>query len=50
MIVFQNLLDIAAFIAAVVYFAVNPDFDKGKPQRLRLFLERLAKDMISESV
>jgi hypothetical protein len=50
MIFFQNLLDIAAYNAAVVFFAVNPDFFKGKPQRRRLFLERLAMDMIAESV
>jgi len=49
MIFFKNLLDIAAFNAAVVFFVVNPDFDKGKPQRRRLFLERLAMDMIAES-
>ena len=28
---------------------MNPDFDKGKPQRGRLFLERLAMDMSADS-
>jgi len=32
MIFFQNFLDIAALNAAVVFFSVNSDFDKGKPQ------------------
>jgi len=49
MIFFQNLLDIAAYNVAVVLFSVNPDFDNGKPQRRRLFLERLAVDMIAQS-
>lgn len=47
MVFFQNMLDIAAYNAAVVYFAVNPDFEVGKPQRRRLFLEKLAMEMIT---
>jgi len=41
MIFFQYLLDIAAYNVAVVFFAVNSDFNNGEPQRRRLFLERL---------
>jgi hypothetical protein len=50
MVFFQNLLDIAAYNAAVIFFAVNPDIDRGKPQRRRLFLEGLAIDMITPAI
>ena len=50
MIFFQNILDIAAYNAAVIFFSVNPDFDTGEPQRRRLFLEKLAMDMIDDCI
>ena len=47
---FQNLLDIAAFNAAVIFFYTNPEVDHGKPQRRRLFLHKLAMDMIAPAI
>lgn len=50
MVFFQNLIDIAALNAYVVFSSVNTDYNIGKPQRRRLFLEELALDMISKGI
>jgi hypothetical protein len=50
MVFFQNLLNIAAYNAAVIFFSVNPDIDNGKPQRRRLFIEQLAMEMIAPAI
>ena len=50
MVFLQNIIDIAAYNAYVVFYAVYPDNDRGKIQRRRLFLEKLAGDMITPAI
>ena len=50
MVFFENILDIAAYNGYIVVFTVNPDIDRGKPQRRRLFLEKLAVDLITPAI
>lgn len=48
MVIFGNLVDLAAYNAYVVYHAVFPDINKNKSHRRRLFLVALAKEMIDQ--
>ena len=50
MVFFQNLIDIAAVNAYVVFCMANPDYNMGKSQRRRLFIEELALDMLSKAI
>lgn len=50
MIFFQNIVDMAAYNAFVIFLTVNPTFEQGKTHRRRLFLEVLAMDMISKGI
>ena len=46
----HNMLDIAAFNAAVIFLCTNPEVDHGKLQRRRLFLHKLAMDIIAPAI
>ena len=50
MVLFQNFLDIAAYNALVIFTNNCPDFENGKSQSGRLFLERLGKDLCAPAV
>ena len=50
MILFQNLLDIGAYNAYVIFIACNPAYNRGKSHRRRIFLESLGLDMVAEAV
>ena len=50
MILFQNLLDIGAYNAYVIFMACNPAYNRGKSHRRRIFLESLGWDMVAEAV
>ena len=50
LILFQNFVDIAAYNAFVVFLNNFPDFENGKTQRRRLFLERLGMDLCTPAI
>ena len=50
MILFQNLLDIGAYNAYVIFIACNPAYNRGKSHHRRIFLESLGLDMVAEAV
>lgn len=50
MVVFGNLLDLAAYNAYVLFSHVHPEYEAGKSHRRRLFLEKLALDLVQDAV
>ena len=50
MILFQNFLDIACYNAFVIFLECNPDYNRGKSHRRRIFLESLGMDMVAEAI
>ena len=50
LILFQNFVDIAAYNAFVVFLSNFPEFENGKSQRRRLFLERLGMDLCTSAI
>lgn len=50
MIFFQHLVDTAALNSSVIFFSLHPNYNTGKPQRRRLFLEQLAKNLIAPAI
>ena len=45
---FGNLLDIAAYNAFVCFMNIHPNYERTKSHRRRIFLERLAMELISQ--
>jgi hypothetical protein len=45
MVVFYNMIDIAAINAMTVFLCQNPDWNKGKSHIRRIFLEQLSKSL-----
>jgi len=43
---FFNIMDISAYNAFVIWMALNPDWNRGKLQRRRYFLEELGKALV----
>ena len=50
MVVFGNLLDLAVYNAYVLFSHVHPEYEAGKSHRRRLFLEKLALDLVQDAV
>ena len=50
LILFQTFVDIAVYNAFVVFLNNFPDFENGKTQRRRLFLERLGMDLCTPAI
>lgn len=46
LVIFFDMLDISAYNAFVIWMAVNKDWNRGKLQRRRLFLEELGKALV----
>ena len=44
--IFFNILDIPAYNAFITWMALNPEWKRGKLQRIRLFLEELGKTLV----
>lgn len=47
MIIFYNMLDISAYNAFVLWTSINPDWNKNKLTKRRLFLEELGKSLVA---
>lgn len=50
LVIFFNILDISAYNAFVIWMALNPDWNRGKLQRRRLFLEELGKALVRPQI
>ncbi|KAL3969261.1 leucine-rich repeat-containing G protein-coupled receptor 6 [Sarotherodon galilaeus] len=50
LVIFFDMLDISAYNAFVIWMAVNKDWNKGKLQRRRLFLEELGKALVRPKI
>lgn len=50
LVIFFNILDISAYNAFVIWMALNPNWNKAKLQRRRLFLQELGKELIKPHI
>ncbi|XP_070300249.1 piggyBac transposable element-derived protein 4-like [Salvelinus sp. IW2-2015] len=50
LVIFFNILDISAYNTFVIWMALNPDWNRGKLQRRRLFLEELGKALVRPEI
>lgn len=48
--IFFDMLDISAYNAFVIWMAVNKDWNRGKLQRRRLFLDELGKALVRPKI
>jgi hypothetical protein len=44
------MLDISAYNVFVIWMALNPDWNRGKLQRRRLFLKELCKALVRPQI
>ncbi|XP_041942278.1 piggyBac transposable element-derived protein 4-like [Alosa sapidissima] len=49
-VVFHNILDVSAYNAFVVWTAINPAWNHGKPFKRRLFIAELGKALATPSI
>ena len=47
---FYNLIDMAAYNTLVVWISANPEWHKGKPYSLRMFLQQLGMELVRPHV
>ncbi|XP_071390069.1 piggyBac transposable element-derived protein 4-like [Centroberyx affinis] len=50
LVIFFDILDISAYNAFVIWMALNPEWNRGKLQRRRLFLEELGKALMRPQI
>lgn len=50
LVIFFNMLDISAYNAFVIWLALNPNWNRGKLQKRRLFLEQLGKALVRPQI
>lgn len=50
LVIFFDILDISAYNAFVIWRALNPERNRGKLQRRRLFLEELGKALVRPQI
>ncbi|XP_056290507.1 uncharacterized protein LOC130206515 [Pseudoliparis swirei] len=50
LVIFFDMLDISAYNAFVIWMALNPEWNRGKLQRRRLFLEELGKALVKPQI
>ncbi|XP_034390351.1 piggyBac transposable element-derived protein 4-like [Cyclopterus lumpus] len=50
LVIFFDILDISAYNAFVIWMALNPEWNGGKLQRRRLFLEELGKALVKPQI
>ena len=50
LVIFFNMLDISAYNAFVIWMALNPEWNRRKLQRRRLFLEELGKALMRPQI
>jgi len=50
LVIFFDMLDISAYNAFVIWMALNPEWNRGKLQKRRLFLEDLGKALVRPQI
>ena len=50
LVIFFNILDISAYNTFVIWMVLNPDGNRGKLQRRRLFHEELGKALVRPQI
>ncbi|XP_067088064.1 piggyBac transposable element-derived protein 4-like [Osmerus mordax] len=50
LVIFFDMLDISAYNAFVIWMAMNPEWNRSKLQRRRLFLEELGKALVTPQI